>query len=383
MRIALFLSGITDKPGGAERFFGDIYDYYTAGGEKPVYLLCDKRAKASLQSLGRLKKEKKLLLFTLRHNRFKNMIELWSIWWLLFSRRIDLLHVGNYGTHHLPLLRFLGKLPRFLRPKIVVNIEDLRVGLTYGDPVKGEPNGVNRKYAPLFNEINLDGVFCWYRSFRLLYERKPFIRSKPVIGIASYCFTDVRRFTPAAEKQNEIVFAGRMIDGKRPHLFVEAVHILQTQHRNAVKDWHFRIFGDGYLQAEIDKQIETLGLQHVLRRNYVADLAPVYAQSKCFVSAQEDENFTSLAMLEAMAAGNAVIAFNVGQTDFFAQHDKNGLLVNEETAAALAAAMLQYIRHPEHHARYQAESIRIATEVHNVKNFTEELYAYWQQVMKA
>lgn len=380
MRIALFLSGISDKPGGAERFFGDIYDYYAANDKAEVYLICDTAARRSLETVGRLKSDKRLLTFELSHSRFKNALEYWRIWRLLRKHRIDLLHVGTYGTHHLPLLRKLSAKPKNRRPKLVVNIEDLRVGLSYGDAEKGTANGINHKYSPLFNEISLDGVYCWYRSFRELYDRKPFIAGKPVIGIASYCFTDTSRFKPAAEKQNEFVFAGRMIAPKRPRLYVEAVNLLMTQHAEQCGGWRFRIYGDGPLQNEIDALIQQLHLQDVLQRTYVADLAPVYASSACFVSPQQDENFTSLAMLEAMAAGNAVIAFNLGQTDFFVQHDKNGLLATAETAEALAATMLQYIQHPEHHARYRAESIRIANEVHNVKNFTDELFAFWQLI---
>ncbi len=380
MRIALFLSGISDKPGGAERFFGDIFDYYATNDKAEVYLICDTAARRSLETVGRLKSDKRLLTFSLSHNRFKDTLEFWRIWRLLRKHRIDLLHVGTYGTHHLPMLRKLSAKPKNNRPKLVVNIEDLRVGLTYGDAEKGTANGINGKYSPLFNEITLDGVYCWYRSFRELYDRKPFIASKPVIGIASYCFTDTSRFKPAAEKQNEFVFAGRMIGPKRPNLYVEAVHLLMTQHAEQCRGWRFRIYGDGPMQKEIDEQIRSLNLQDILQRTYVSDLAPVYANSACFVSPQQDENFTSLAMLEAMAAGNAVIAFNVGQTDFFVQHDKNGLLAGTETAEALAATMLLYIQHPEHHARYQAESIRIANEVHTVKNFTDELFAFWQLI---
>jgi glycosyltransferase involved in cell wall biosynthesis len=99
------------------------------------------------------------------------------------------------------------------------------------------------------------------------------------------------------------------------------------------------------------------------------------------VSTQAIENFTTLAMLEAMASGNAVIAENVGQTGEFVRHGENGLLVSPATVEAFADAMAEYLRHPERHDALAAASRSLATSVHTIEHFADDIIAFWRAVL--
>ena len=105
------------------------------------------------------------------------------------------------------------------------------------------------------------------------------------------------------------------------------------------------------------------------------------SRSRLFVCTQALENFTSLAMLEAMAAGNAIVAEDVGQTREFVRDGENGLLVAPGTAEAFADAIAEYLRHPEWHAPMAAASRRLTTEVHTIEHFADDLQTFWRDVL--
>jgi glycosyltransferase involved in cell wall biosynthesis len=377
MRVALLLTGIHNNPGGAERFFGDLFDYYSLHDRKvKLYLFCDRQAWQSLRNLNRLNDSSQVVFIPVFSNRFKHILESFFLLCKLLVHRIDLLHCVVYGTHHYHLLRFLKSAPNWIRPFVTVNIENLNLGLYYGSE-KGKSMGLERKYGPLLTQLQPDGVFCWYESFRKMCEEKALLRNKTVIGIARYCFSDTTRFVPAADKENLIVFAGRMIEGKRADLFVNGVaHFINT-YPEAARGWRFAIYGEGPLQQQIDDLIVSCKLQMHLRRTYVPDLAPVYGKAKCFVSMQDDENFTSLAMLEAMSAGCCIIARNVGQTAYFLRDSVNGFLLKGHAAEDLSEALYHFVSHPEKIQPMGQESRRIAVEEHTPSNFADEIEQFW------
>ena len=121
----------------------------------------------------------------------------------------------------------------------------------------------------------------------------------------------------------------------------------------------------------------------LVRLTHAIDLAPVLSRSRVFVSTQAVENFTSLAMLEAMAAGNVVIAGDVGQTSEFVRHGENGYLVGAATPDAFASAMADYLRHPERHAAMAAASRALVTDVHTIEHFADDIMAFWRDVIHA
>lgn len=374
------LTGIHNNPGGAERFFGDLYDYYSQHDRKvKLYLFCDRQAYHSLRNLNRLKNSSRIVFIPLFSNRFKESLESFLLLLKLMLYRIDLLHCVVYGTHHYHLLSFLKSAPKWIRPFVTVNIENLNVGLYYGTE-KGKSMGLERKYGPLLTKLQPDGIFCWYESFRKMCEEKKLLSNNTLIGIARYCFSDTSRFIPAADKENLIVFAGRMIEGKRADLFVLGVaHFIRT-YPDAARGWRFAIYGEGPLQKDIDDLIESNNLNTYLKRTYIPDLSLVYAKAKCFVSMQDDENFTSLAMLEAMSAGCCIIARDVGQTGYFLRDSKNGFLLKGHTAEDLAEALFHFVSHPENIQAMGQESRRIAIEEHTASNFADEIDQFWMAV---
>src|SRR5690606_37758579 len=185
---------------------------------------------------------------------------------------------------------------------------------------------------------------------------------------------------PAGTKQPVVVFAGRLSAQKRPLLFVDAVAALREREPDLVRGWRFEMYGGGVLHQAVCERISARGLDDVLTLTAAHDMAPVFARSRLYVSTQAVENFTSLAMLEAMASGNAVIAEDVGQTREFVRAGENGLLVDRATPESFAGAMAEYLRHPEWHDRMAAASRALTTDVHTVEHAADDIVAFWRDV---
>ncbi len=82
-----------------------------------------------------------------------------------------------------------------------------------------------------------------------------------------------------------------------------------------------------------------------------------------------------------MAAGNAIIARNVGQTHFFVKNNKNGFLLDRDIPEDLADKLENYISNEELHDSFARESIRLIKEVHTSRNFIDQIDNFWSMII--
>jgi glycosyltransferase involved in cell wall biosynthesis len=103
---------------------------------------------------------------------------------------------------------------------------------------------------------------------------------------------------------------------------------------------HLLIVGDGPLRAEIAAQAEALGLaQHVTLAGWRRDMPEIYAASDLFVLTTWGWEGLPLTVLEAMAAGKAVVASRAGGIPEIVVEGKTGLLVEQRNSTVLAEAL--------------------------------------------
>lgn len=123
----------------------------------------------------------------------------------------------------------------------------------------------------------------------------------------------------------DLVFVGRLIKAKNPHIFLDVVRQLRDHlpHIKAV------MIGDGpdiealresCLKHDLGNNLEILG-----QRNDVMDW---YRRSKLFVLPTAWEG-VSIAMIEAMASGSIPIVSNVGDLKDLVDHGKTGYLIDD------------------------------------------------------
>lgn len=387
MKVGLVLVVVSDLAGsgGAERQFSHLHEYLAA--HQPtgdITLITATASLTRLQAAGRLSPALAVVPLDLgaRPGHGKPAVA-WmtlKLLWTTVWRRFDLVHICLPSPIYVPYVAALGWLPGGLRPRVTMTVVDCTLAHSLLSP---PPAGTYERQVLDAHRLyerwtRLDGLFTWYREFADAVAG----HGRAVVRPAKYCFTESERFRPGATKEPLIVFAGRLSDQKRPLLFVDAVAELRSRRPDLVAGWRFELYGKGVLEREVAARITEQGLADVLSMAHAIDMAPVFARSRLFVSTQAFENFTSLAMLEAMAAGNAVVAEDVGQTREFVRPGENGLVVAPPTARGFADAIAEYLSHPEWHDRMAAASRRLATEVHTVEHFAGDIQAFWRDVLR-
>lgn len=181
-------------------------------------------------------------------------------------------------------------------------------------------------------------------------------------------FTDIARFSTAPERRRDgpalsaaapagpapghapspkplakeplVTFAARLHPEKGALLFLDAIARVHATRPDA----RFALMGRGEMEPEVSRHLAALGLSGVVTRGFTTDLAPLLARSSIFVSCQRYENLGSSSLLEAMAAGNAVVATDVGQT-WRIVDDAVGCRVAAD-APAIAAAISALLANP-------------------------------------
>lgn len=384
--VALFIYGIGNLSGGggAERFFADFYTKYqqhTSTSFKLFYIL-DKLSHSNLMNVNKLHTTTNILYFKIFSNRFKSILEKWQLFYYIWRYNIQLIHLPLYNVSYIPILNAIDKMPTRWRPKLVINISNCYVVPQLMDSTNPSHNSAKNTYFPLINQIKVDGYFSWYENFKSYIESSS-IKNKPSLVYAiSSRFSDTEKFYPM-EKQNTVVFAARLDEQKHPEWFLQAIHLLKINHAQLVQSWKFILCGNGPLRDSLIETAKQLGLEEMVEFKIEGELQKILNHSKIYVSCQDFENFPSLSMAEAMAAGNAVIARNVGQTRYFLEESKNGIFINPDNALGLAAALQQIIESPEMLNNMGKHSEELMKTKHTFSNFVPQIEMFWEKLINA
>jgi glycosyltransferase involved in cell wall biosynthesis len=174
---------------------------------------------------------------------------------------------------------------------------------------------------------------------------------------------DVERFErpPSADLRAElsggrdlpiVLTCARLGDQKgHPVLFRAAAEVPEAT---------FVLAGDGPLRGELEAEAARLGLgERVVFLGRRTDIPDLLAACDVFALPSLFEG-TSLAVLEAMAAGRAVVSSSIGGTDELIEDGVSGLLVPPGDAAALGGAIQRLLGDAELRASMAARARRRA-----------------------
>ncbi|MBI4707343.1 MAG: glycosyltransferase family 4 protein [Candidatus Omnitrophica bacterium] len=135
-----------------------------------------------------------------------------------------------------------------------------------------------------------------------------------------------------------IGFIGRMVDFKRPYLFIEIANELLTKN-----NFYFLMIGDGpelekckqlIHHYKIDEHFKLLGF-----RRDIPDILRLF-DALLFTSAGEG---FGLVLIEAMAMGIPIFAINEGAVPEIINHKDNGILLNTTDPKLIAKQILEVI----------------------------------------
>ena len=164
---------------------------------------------------------------------------------------------------------------------------------------------------------------------------------------------DTAKFIPQAKKPY-IFSSGRLLSNKGFQHLIEAVAYADI-------GWEVHIAGDGPLRSELElraRKSKTRIVFHGWLDNRGGAYKDLLEQASVYVLASQKEN-ASIALLEAMSAGCAMITTNASGTAETV--GESGLLVAPESAMALRGAIYSLVSDTKKLAQYQSLA-RVMTE---------------------
>jgi glycosyltransferase involved in cell wall biosynthesis len=182
---------------------------------------------------------------------------------------------------------------------------------------------------------------------------------------------DVRRFNISREIDDYYLIVGRQTGYKRTDIAIEAFNRL---------GWPLKIVGtgptlkQGMLKAK--RNIEFLGK--------VGDSEVARLMSRCQALIFPGEEDAGIVPLEVMAAGRPVIAYRAGGATETVVEGKTGIFFDEQTSAALMAAVKQHSKTTWHPAAIREHALKFDTSVfrRKIKNFVSQFYEEYLKMQR-
>jgi len=184
---------------------------------------------------------------------------------------------------------------------------------------------------------------------------------------------DTELFKPIAYaksvSKHYIAFVGRLIKFKDPELLIEAAPLILREKQEA----EFLFAGDGPLRPILEEKVKKLSLEkkvHFL--GVVQDVRRIYHMSDVFVALSPYNNFSDLAMLEAMSCGLPVVATNSGETYKIIKDGWNGFLIEPKNAEQLKEKILLILNNPSLAKQLGKNARKTVLENYSLNRFINE-----------
>src|SRR5262249_33551150 len=169
-----------------------------------------------------------------------------------------------------------------------------------------------------------------------------------------------------------ILYVGRLSYEKNLDALVGAFTSLESQHA------HLVLVGDGPARSGLQRALEG---RSVTFTGYLSGeaLAEAYASADVFVFPSVTETFGQV-VLEAMASGLCVVAYDADGVRDTVRHGETGILVRTHTPAALAHTLSMLLNAPEEQTLLRVRARTAAVE-HTWEQVMRQLFDMYQDVL--
>jgi len=175
-----------------------------------------------------------------------------------------------------------------------------------------------------------------------------------------------------------IGMAGRMVEGKGHGCLIDAASLVLQQDSRV----SFILAGEGPLRAELEARTLAQGIaDRVIFPGFCSNMPEFMAALDLCVMPSTCDDVMPLVLMEAMAAGRAVVATDVGSVRELIQHDKTGILVPAASPAATADAILRLIRDPVLKCGIAAAGQSEVRRCFTVRHMIEEIEALYDEIL--
>ncbi|MGC9374928.1 MAG: glycosyltransferase [Bacteroidales bacterium] len=171
---------------------------------------------------------------------------------------------------------------------------------------------------------NADLIDCL--SPKIAHDLKNKFNVETPKSISPNSFIIYDNYQPEYPKNNWVVFMARLCTKKNAELFLHSIKYFNENYKSS-KSIKFFIIGYGDQYRMLRNFATMNGIENVIFTGEVEKPYTILSKSKVFVSLQQDENYPSQAIMEAMACENAIVATNVGNTSLLTD-SSTGVLVS-------------------------------------------------------
>ncbi len=150
----------------------------------------------------------------------------------------------------------------------------------------------------------------------------------------------LRRELGISERTVLLGVVGRLVAIKGIGYLLNALHLVVQA---TDTEFCLLVLGDGLTRKDLEAQVSTLGIGGKVRfLGWRFDLEKIYADLDIVILSSLNEG-TPLSLIEAMAAGKAVVATRVGGVPDVVEEGRTGLLVPPKDPSALAQAIVRLL----------------------------------------
>jgi glycosyltransferase involved in cell wall biosynthesis len=169
-----------------------------------------------------------------------------------------------------------------------------------------------------------------------------------------------------------ILAAGRLTPQKGFSYLVEAMALLKQKR----DDFHLMLAGDGVLYQKLAQQISDTKLsEYITLKGHVIDMTPYLHGCDMVVLSSLYEGMPNI-VLEAMAAGKAVVATDVHGVKELVLDKKTGILVPSKDAGVLMQAIDHLLDNPLERDLYGAQGLQRVQAYFSLEKMIDTLEEY-------
>ncbi|MBX3329350.1 MAG: glycosyltransferase family 4 protein [Nitrospira sp.] len=280
-----------------------------------------------------------------------------------YYRAIDALKIPIYGLparwSPITKLQALGKVARALAPEVVhsyvfftnfaayyaargtgaLAIGSLRSDIARSIKSGGKLRGALNSRLPHWHISN--SVVCVEAAHRY----SSFFVSKQYIVVRNGLdLTAFRTSDDALKKSTYVASVGSLLPVKRWDRLLKAVQKVMS---TGIKDARFCLAGDGPLRSVLEQSAGELGVSHAMEfLGAIHDIPAFLRNAKFLVHTSESEGCPN-AVMEAMAAGRAIVATDAGDIPYFVEDGKTGFVVRQDDDEALINRIVTLLTNPD------------------------------------
>jgi glycosyltransferase involved in cell wall biosynthesis len=189
---------------------------------------------------------------------------------------------------------------------------------------------------------------------------------------------------PDRSLPGRLLFVGMLRRHKRPDLAVDAFQRARAQ--QPLLSLHMAgSFYDKSLSTALQNRVQQQDLSqsvHLLGHLDEPSLLEQYREASILLLTSDIET-SPMAVLQAMAAGTAVIATRVGGVPYLIEHGQTGLLVNPQDLEGVTDAILQMVRDTSLRKRLAENARKAATERFHSLVVARKMAQVYRQVLAA